>query len=94
MAENQKRSHVEPERPLSKKEAAELLGVSVDTLSNWTERFGIPYIKYALPDNRGNKGRVIYLVKDIMAFRDSFRVNKQPGEDSAERNKLNVAGAK
>jgi hypothetical protein len=65
------------ERPITKKEAAALLGVSTDTLDVWTARYGIRHVKYDMPGNRGNKGRVVYLREDILAFRDRFLVEDE-----------------
>jgi len=62
------------ECPLTKKEAAQVLGVSVDTLDQWTAKYGIPHIKYDMDGNRGNRGKVLYLASDLLAFRDKFRV--------------------
>ena len=78
--------------PISRKQAAKLLGVCLDTLDSWTIRFGIPHVKYDLPDNPGNKGKVVYFVRDLISFRDSFHVKKQPGEDASRSPELKGAG--
>jgi hypothetical protein len=73
----------EPEKPLSKKEAAELLGISTDTLDIWTRNLGLRHIKYEMPGNVGGKGRVAYLPSDILAFREQFMVGGESGADGA-----------
>ena len=62
------------ECPVTKKDAAEILGISCDTLDQWTVRYGIPHIKYDMDGNRGNRGKVLYLPSDLIEFRDKFRV--------------------
>ena len=62
------------ECPVDKQTAAQILGVSVDTLDQWTARYGIPHIKYDMDANRGNRGKVLYLVSDLLEFRDRYRV--------------------
>jgi len=62
------------ECPIGKREAAEILGISTDTLDQWTVRYGIPHIKYDMDGNRGNRGKVLYLPSDLIEFRDKFRV--------------------
>jgi len=62
---------VDIECPLTKTEAAEILGISTDTLDQWTAKYSIPHIKY---DMDGNRGKVLYLPSDLLEFRERFRV--------------------
>ena len=62
------------ERPVGKADAAAILGISVGTLDNWTARCGIPHVKYAVPGNPGNRGRVVFLPSELLAWREQFRV--------------------
>ena len=71
------------ERPLTKKQAAKLLGVSTDTLDVWTRDFGLRHIKYQMPGNPGGKGRVAYLPSDVLAFRRRFLVGGETGNDGS-----------
>ena len=75
--EMEKGSPCTAEKPMTKKQAADMLGVSTDTLDAWTVQYGIRRVKYAMPANRGNKGRVAYLPSDILAFRDRFVVGDE-----------------
>ena len=65
---------VDVECPIDKGAAARILGISTDTLDQWTARYAIPHYKYDMDGNRANRGRVVYLASDILAFRDQFRV--------------------
>lgn len=85
---------VQPDVPISRKQAAKLLGVCLDTLDSWTVRLSIPHIKYDLPDNPGNKGKVIYFAKDLVAFRERFRVTKQVDVDASGGQETKVACGK
>jgi hypothetical protein len=60
--------------PVDKQTAARILGASVDTLDQWTARYGIPHIKYDMAANRGNRGKMLYLVSDLIEFRNRYRV--------------------
>ena len=62
---------VDIECPLTKTEAAEILGISTDTLDQWTAKYRIPHITY---DMDGNRGEVLYLPSDLLEFRERFRV--------------------
>ncbi|MFW6118815.1 MAG: hypothetical protein ACOC7S_00615 [Planctomycetota bacterium] len=66
--------YVRAECPIGKREAAEILGISVDTLDTWTARYGIPHFKYDMDRNRGNRGKVVYLISDLLEFRKQYRV--------------------
>ena len=72
----------EIECPVSKKAAARILGVSVATLDNWTARGLIPHIKYDVDGNTGNRGKVLYLAIDLLAFRRTYR--RKPRDVGAE----------
>jgi len=69
------------ECPIGKREAAEILGISTDTLDQWTVRYGIPHIKYDMDGNRGNRGKVLYLPSDLLEFRERFRVEGRDIKD-------------
>ncbi|MCD6404958.1 MAG: protein kinase [Planctomycetes bacterium] len=62
------------EYPIGKRDAAEILGISTDTLDQWTVKYGIPHYKYDVAGNRGNRGKVVYLASDILCFREKYRV--------------------
>ena len=62
------------EYPMDKKRAAAFLGISGDTLDKWTARYGIPHVKYDMAGNRGNRGKVLYLLSDLTEFRARYRV--------------------
>ena len=66
------------EVPVGKETAAAILGVSTDTLDRWTAKQGIPHIKYDVEGNRGNKGRVLYLPSEVLAFRERFHFAERP----------------
>ena len=70
--------HLEVECPIGKQEAAKILGVSTDTLDQWTAKLGIPHYKYDVAGNTGNWGKVVYLATELLAFREQFKV---AGED-------------
>jgi len=72
------------ECPIGKREAAEILGISTDTLDQWTATYGIPHIKYDMHRNRGNRGKVLYLPSDLLEFRDKFRVDGRNIEEEVE----------
>ncbi|KPK66370.1 MAG: hypothetical protein AMK73_00195 [Planctomycetes bacterium SM23_32] len=72
------------ECPVSKQLAAEILGISVDTLDQWTARYGIPHLKYDMDGNRGNRGKVLYLPSDLLAFRERYRVEGRDIEREVE----------
>jgi hypothetical protein len=75
---------VDIECPVDKETAANILGISVDTLDQWTARYGIPHIKYGMDGNRGNKGIVRYLPSDLLAFRARYRVEGRDVQDEVE----------
>ena len=57
--------------PLTESEAAEYLGVAVQTLRNWRHlRKGPPYLKLS----PGPRGRIVYLIEDLVAHRQECRV--------------------
>ncbi len=64
----------EIEFPIGKEDAAQILGICVDTLDTWTAKYGILHLKYDMAGNRGNRGKVMYLPSDLLAFRDRFMV--------------------
>ena len=66
-------SALDVECPVDKKTAAKILGISTDTLDEWTVKYEIPHFKYDMDENKGNRGRVVYLASDILAFRERFR---------------------
>lgn len=61
------------ELPVDKRTAAAILGISTDTLDEWTARGLIRHIKYNVPGNPGNRGKVLYLPSDLLAFRERYR---------------------
>ena len=65
------------ECPVGKKTAAEILGVSVDTLDQWTARYSIPHFKYDVAGNCGNRGKVLYLPSEVVAWREQYHVKGQ-----------------
>jgi len=68
---------LEVECPVEKKKAAGILGISTDTLDQWTAKYGIPHYKYVMEGNTGNRGKVVYLVSDLIEFREKFRVESR-----------------
>jgi hypothetical protein len=66
-------ARVDIECPIGKADAARILGVSQDTLDQWTAEYGIPHIKYDMDGNTGNRGKVLYLPSDLLAFRSKYR---------------------
>ena len=72
------------ECPVDKKTAAQILGVSADTLDQWTAKYGIPHIKYDMDGNLGNKGKVVYLPSDLLEFRGRYRVEGRDVQDEVE----------
>ena len=75
---------VDIECPIAKTAAARILGISTDTLDQWTARYGIPHFKYDMDGNRGNRGKVLYLPSDLLEFRDGFRVEGRNIEADVE----------
>ena len=60
--------------PLNDREAAEYLGVAVQTLRNWRHlRKGPAYLKLS----PGPRGRIGYLVKDLNEYRNRCRVDPE-----------------
>jgi len=72
------------ECPLGKEDAASILGISADTLDEWTARRLIPHIKYDVPGNRGNRGKVLYLPSDLLKFRTAYRMGGRDIEAEVE----------
>ena len=72
--DQQHADRLEVECPIGKQKAAKILGVSTDTLDQWTAKYGIPHYKYAMEGNSGNRGKVVYLASELVAFRERFRV--------------------
>lgn len=68
---------LEIECPIGKQKAAKILGVSTDTLDQWTAKYGIPHYKYSMDGNSGNRGKVVYLASDLVEFREGFRVGER-----------------
>jgi hypothetical protein len=56
----------------------------VDTLDQWTARGVIPHLKYNVLPNTGNRGRVLYLPSDLLAFRQSHMVKSRDIEAEVE----------
>ena len=75
---------VDIECPINKTMAAAILGVSEDTLDQWTVRYGIEHYKYDMAGNTGHRGKVVYLASDILAFREQFRVEGRDIEGEVE----------
>ena len=73
------------ECPIGKREAAEILGISEDTLDRWTVRYGIRHLKYDMPQNGGNRGKVLYLPSDLLEFRNRFVVEGRQVAEEVER---------
>lgn len=61
-------SPAEEEKLLSRKEAAEMLHVSIQTLWNYTRDLKIPYKKYGR--------RVLFLKSDLIAFTGNNKTNR------------------
>lgn len=60
-------------------EAAELLGVSVSTVSNWrVERRGPSYVK----SGPGPRARVRYRVSDVLAYMRTVPTSDQPSSST------------
>jgi len=60
--------------PLNEEQAAEFLGLSKQTLTNWRHlRKGPAYIKLS----PGPRGRVGYLLEDLQDFRKKCRVDPE-----------------
>jgi len=76
---------VDVECPIDKDAAARILGISSDTLDEWTARYAIPHYKYDMDGNRGNRGKVAYLASDILEFREQFRVKGRKIEKDVDR---------
>ena len=76
-ADLQRAEVLEVECPIGKKKAARILGISTDTLDQWTARYGIPHYKYVMEGNTGNRGKVVYLVSDLLNFREKFRIESR-----------------
>jgi hypothetical protein len=72
---NQEMNEWNTHRLLSRKEAADFLGVKEITLSIWhsTQRYKIPVVKV------GRLAR--YRISDLVAFAESRTVNKLPAEE-------------
>ena len=83
---------LEIECPIGKQQAAEILGISVDTLDQWTVRCGIPHYKYDMDGNRGNRGKVAYLASDILEFRERFKVERRDIEREVEKTMAEADG--
>ncbi len=75
----------EIECPIGKEDAAQILGICVDTLDGWTARYGIAHLEYDMDGNRGNRGKVMYLPSDLLAFRERYRVNGRDIERDVEQ---------
>ncbi len=89
-AEKQKTDHqraevLEVECPIGKRKAAKILGVSTDTLDQWTAKYGIPHYKYAMEGNSGNRGKVVYLASELVEFREKFRVETRDIDRDPDR---------
>ena len=73
MNESRQFSHL-PHPPLKDTDAAEYLGVAVQTLRNWRHlNKGPVYIKLS----PGHRGRVVYLVEDLNIYRDRCRIDPE-----------------
>jgi transposase len=62
--------------PLNDVEAAKFLGVSKQTLRNWRSKGsgkGPAYVKLS----PGPRGRVVYLLEDLQAYRDRCRIDPE-----------------
>lgn len=79
-----KMKRVDIECPIGKTAAARILGISTDTLDQWTARYGIPHYKYGMDGNRGNRGKVLYLPSDLLEFREKFRVEDRRIDEAVE----------
>jgi hypothetical protein len=78
------------EHPVGKREAAAILGISIATLDTWTARCGIPHLKYDVPGNPGNRGRVVYLPSELLQWRAQFKVGQR--DIAAEVEELLLSG--
>lgn len=60
--------------PLNEIEAAEFLGIAVQTLRNWRHLSkGPAYLKLS----PGPRGRVVYLIEDLQDYRTQCRINPE-----------------
>jgi hypothetical protein len=82
---HQQAEMLEVECPIGKKKAAKILGISTDTLDQWTTKYGIPHYKYAMEGNSGNRGKVVYLASDLVEFREKFRVERRDIDRDPDR---------
>lgn len=58
--------------PQNEVQAAEYLGVAVQTLRNWRHlRKGPPYVKLS----PGPRGRIVYLVEDLQNYLEQCRID-------------------
>ena len=72
------------EYPIGKREAAKVLGISTTTLDEWTARYCIPHIKYDVEGNRGNRGKVLYIASELLAWRQQYHVEGRNIEAEVE----------
>lgn len=54
-------------------------------MDQWTAGYGIPHLKYDMDGNRGNRGKVLYLPSDLLAFRGQFMVGGRDIEKDVEQ---------
>ena len=67
------------ERPLTKQEAANILGVSTDTLDAWTARYGIAHYKFNVPANKGTRGSIRSRCMDSVTLRVTPKLSTAGG---------------
>lgn len=80
-----KKEVVSIECPVGKRVAAAILGISEDTLDQWTAKYAIPHLKYDMNANRGNRGKVLLLPSDLLAFREQFMVGGRDIEQDVQQ---------
>ena len=60
--------------PLTEVEAAEYLGIAIQTMRNWRHlQKGPPYLKLS----PGPRGRIVYLLEDLAAYRSQCRIDPE-----------------